>query len=48
MTIGGRNNQGRNDLGQSADGAKRLGGELDLGRNDPDSSLGGGTGEKGH
>ena len=35
--LGGRNDQGRNDLGRNAAGAKRLGGELDLGRNDPDS-----------
>ena len=33
----GRNDQGRNDLGRNAAGAKRLGGELDLERNDPDS-----------
>ena len=39
MTRGGRNDQGRNDLGRNAAGAKRLGGELDLGRNDPDSSV---------
>ena len=35
--LGGRNDQGRNDLERNAAGAKRLGGELDLGRNDPDS-----------
>ena len=35
--LGGRNDQGQNDLGRNAAGAKRLGGELDLGRNDPDS-----------
>ena len=36
-TTRGRNDQGRNDPGRNAAGAKSLGGELDLGRNDPDS-----------
>ena len=33
----GETTRGRNDLGRNAAGAKRLGGKLDLGRNDPDS-----------
>ena len=37
-TTRGRNDQGLNDLGRNAARAKRLRGELDLGRNDPDSA----------